>query len=407
MSDFIPTYGFDSPGLFIHEYLTKAKVAPMYEISQSYREMRNTIGKHQPSHYSFYQNYLWRLLRLNYIQKMGNIPSLPTYNQTYVVVKDPRMKAELFPFVDYDFHRISVYSLWRSLLWKTHDYISIDDFWSSYIKDMSDKLNIMPMPPTSKFDKVLVKISNGREDRDKVWENVQKAYRMILIKKDEKWVGEYEISYPEPMDVIENSNEETYDLPEENTLMDDGMIEMEITPKYDHIMIKPNKNKTGYIINAYIDGKSVMRMTSGKNMYHFIRWALAIPDIMDNETELYTMYQTPEKITVSIDANNEITKLYMEKYGETRSLNRKTTIKKFLRLYSEPRDLKVHDMKSLKKYLDEYFMIHTSKSSVNIDEIPTSLTRDEFDALCRGFHNVQNKYYVMIDHDLRYIVNGR
>ena len=188
IKEFIPTYGHDSPGLFIHEYLTKAKVAPMYEIFIAYRAYRENIGKKPPSHYSFYQNYLWRLIRLNYLEKIDNIPSLATYNQTYVSVKNPTLRTKLFPYIDNKFEKISVYSLWRALLWKSGTYISIENYWDRFIEPIKEYLNIHPLPPTSPFDKVLVKIAEGCEERDKVWENVQKGYKMIVIKKDHDWI---------------------------------------------------------------------------------------------------------------------------------------------------------------------------------------------------------------------------
>jgi len=112
---------------------------------------------------------------------------MATYNQTYISLKNPALKNMLFPYVDYKFERLSVYSLWRALLWKSGNYFSIEEYWDKAIEPIIENLNIHPMPPTSPFDKAIVKIADGCEERDKVWENVQKAYKMIVIKKDHDW----------------------------------------------------------------------------------------------------------------------------------------------------------------------------------------------------------------------------
>jgi flagellar biosynthesis protein FliP len=63
----------------------------------------------------------------------------------------------------------------------------------------------------------------------------------------------------------------------------------------------------------------------------------------------------------------------------------------------------INTKKRLKKFLDAYFKKNDKKVSIDIDEIPTHMTPEKFYALCRGFHIENKQYYVVIDHDLKYI----
>jgi len=170
--EFEPTYGTETAGLFIHEYLSKYKIASIYEIYKAWVKFRKKYGYVVPSYYSFSQNYIYRLKKLGKIDYYKEAENASTLKQIYIFTQDGKFVG-------------TAYEMWR-IRCSLMGVISPNEFIDE-LKNAIESNNYIVKYSTEYKDQFKTRYIIIKDPKlDDAWIHPQKTYRKKIKEMHEE-----------------------------------------------------------------------------------------------------------------------------------------------------------------------------------------------------------------------------